>query len=316
MAIFYIRVRHYIAAYLRNFDDKHTIPPDKPITIEQGDPLSDILRKHLYRATLNYINIDCLSERQMLELRKGNVLHKGHTMQMNIARDPRTPPSMSEIYTLCGRTDLVKDTIYNDEYVPFRLPSSVIIDGHEQRITSDFILLSAEEFKNELRRRFGCAMSAFVSYQLRTTRNVAIEQFVYDDTPYGKRKRLQRSKMESLDRFILRYSIRDDDNTRELLKKMLNRDIGASINHYHNDVELARWDLDNPPDEHSFSHSQLRMIICINTGIIYRSVAEAAASNGIKYKTLWMALTRHRPCKKLIFEDYDPNQPKTPSTLL
>lgn len=326
MAAIFLRIRHYIASYLRNLDDLHPIPPDQPIIIDQGDVLTDIIRRHIYQNKTGRVDLDCLSDNQMTALRQGKVLYCGRNdFQMDIHRDRRRPLTMAEILTLCGKADQVKydeqgaalpDSAYNDEYVSFRLPPTMVIDGREQRITGDYVLLSSTEFVAELRRRFGCALSSFVSHQLRTTRNVEIDQFVYDDTPAKRRMRHHRAKMEALDRFMMRYQLRDDDLTRESMKKLMNRDIMSSISHYNNDIDLARWDSDNPPCVINYDRrTPRRPVICLETGIVYDSTSEAAAANNLQYGSLWQALSRHAPCAGLHFEYYDPTQPKAPTTL-
>lgn len=326
MSNIYVRIRHYIANYLRNLDDLHPLPKDKPIQIEHGDVLTDIIRRHIYINRTGHVDVDCLSENQMMALRQGKVLFCGRNdFQMDIQRDRRRPLTMAEILTLCGKADQVRydstgavlpDTAYNDEYVAFRLPQTMVIDGREQRITGDYMLLSTTEFVAELRRRFGCALSAFVSHQLRTTRNVEIDQFVFDDTPVKQRLRHHRAKMEALDRFMLRYQLRDDDLTRESLKKLMNRDIMSSVSHYNNDIDLARWDSDNPPCVIERDRTNLkRPVICLETGIVFNSIAEAAAHHQISYMTLWTALSRKSTCFNLHFEYYDPTQPKSPTSL-
>lgn len=288
MSLLYIRMPHYIASYLRNRDERHTIAKGEPIRIETGDPLMRIINFSLIANINNLVSISCFSESQWRAMQKGQMLtYRKDNFALDISRSPRAPLTLAEIYRLCDRPHLIKydeegnplpDTEYIDEYVPFRLPSTVMRDGRETKVHSDFFLPDPSEFIKELRMRFRMALTRFVAL----------------DREIAHSLELKRSKMEALDRFALKYDIRTGDREREQLKKLLNRSIHASLYSFDADEDHGRWSHEHIDDCQRGPKYRCRQVLCETTGDIFPSVTAFGKHIGVKSLcNVFTALKKH-----------------------
>ena len=302
MACIYVRLPHYIASYLRNREGG-SVPHNEPIRIEAGDPL--MLQVEL-RAEPNLrgdVNVGCFSERQWVAMRQGKTLTYTDGLVLDRHRDSRKPLSMSEIYELCGRSNLIKYAIdengetvpapeceYADEYVAFALPSRIVRGGREVRIQSDWYISNITAFVSELRERFKMAFARFVANDQKMVR------------ASGER----REKMESIDRFMVAYDIRTGDREREQLKKVLNRMVSASLYSLETDDDHGRWHDGNFRPEIRQRGRPRRAVFCYDNGITYESVTAFAAAFGIKQKSqVTLAIQNHHRCHGMQIEYAD-----------
>lgn len=301
----YVRLPHYIASYVRNIDEQNPIPIDTPIRLDAGDPLIGIIAVCAEPNLHNVVNLDCFSERQWVCMRQGKMLtyQRGFTFDVN--RRFNQPLSIHEIYRFAGRPDFVRldkdgnplaDDEYPCEYVSFRLPSVIVRDGRERKVQSDWYLPNARPFIAELRTRFKFSLARFIAL----------------DRQLAQSAEVSRTKMESIDRFMLRYDIRYGDREREQLKKVLNRMSAATLYSFDADEDHARWSAQADTPIRDRRVQRQRPVLCLQTGTIYPSVSIAARELGIPHPSYITNAIRfgHRTAD-LSFEYADlPDPPK------
>lgn len=297
--IVYIRLPHYVAAYMRNLDPQTPLPAGRPFVIEKGDPLFvDIC----FRAEPNLrgtVNIDCFSERQWDAMTKGKYLVAADSMRFDMQRDRRMPLTLGEIYTLSGREDRVKrdpdtmellpDSEYIDEYVPFVLPNVVIRNGFEQKVYPDWYIPNVSYLRSELISRY----------------KMGLLRFVAEDQKLARSNHVPRSRMESIDRFTLRYDIRPGDREREQIKKMLQRsEMTSSLAIDASDIDHSDWSIEDRSEKSERKNAPCR-ILCLDNGVIYNSIGHFAKTHGVPRSTAETAVKRHTRCHGLRIEKVD-----------
>lgn len=299
MAVIYVRIPHYIASYLRNREAEtgkaaEPLPMGKPYVIESGDPLAMIMQVHLLPNLRNVVNIACFSERQWKAMLQGKVICYGKDgFGLDRHRNARTPLTLAEIYSLTGHASLIRyeedgsesdDEAYSHVYMPFQLPRTIVLNGREVRVQSDYTLEDTTEFVSELRDRFRMALTRYVA--------VDREQ-VHALQHYG----LRRSKMESLDRFLLKYDIRYNDKVREQMKKLMNRSLAAANYSFDADEDHGRWSREHLDDtrlrrDHLPFSDRSRPLLCETTGVVYPSMTAFAREFGLQKANVCHALKK------------------------
>lgn len=283
----YVRLPHYIAAFLRNRDESHPIDRSEAVQIETGDELASVVQSHLMPNLRGDVHPACFSERQWKSMLQGKVIVYGKDgFAMDITRPARRPLTLEEILRLTAQADKVQadadgkplpDTAYSYEYVPFQLPRTVFINGRELKVQSDFTLSDPTEFVNVLRRRFRRALVRFIALDRENVRSLG----------------QSRSKMESMDRFMLRYDIRYTDSMRETLKKLMNRSQAAALESFDADEDHGRWSREHIGDDLLFKPSRRRCqpILCVTTGETFPSVYAFAKRYSLDRSRVYNALS-------------------------
>lgn len=284
MANIYVRVPHYVASYMRNRDEGNIISPETPIRIETGDRLMYEIIAHAEPNLRNVVNVNCFSERQWVAMLQGKTLvYTDDMLTLDRHRDVRQPLTLAEIYTSCGRMSYIKyidaddgtkqlapDEEYVETYLAFQLPSRIVRNGREVKIQSDWFIPNPSSFIGELIERYKDEMYRFLSVDQRIVH-------INGDV---------RSKMESMDRFMLRYDIRTGVREREQMKKMIQRDRRTARYALDSDDEHGRWCTDNADLRLNDGRgANRRPIFCIETGQTFPSMMDFAKTYGIKHRS-------------------------------
>lgn len=285
MANIYVRVPHYIASYLRTRIESSPLAPDEPIRMDFSDPWYIEFLMHADANLRNDVNLDCFSERQWITMRRGEAIVFKNAMIPDIARKKKDQRlHLYEIYQLAGRPDLVRrdengtflpDTEYPDEYVAFQMPKVIVRRGREVRVLGDWYLRSSHEFIDALRLQFKMVYVKFMAQdQYYSNALAAIGARAELTMAPGEIQRIKsRARMESIDRFMLRYDIRPGDRERETLKKMLMRAVKADALALDSDSNHSSWILAhcrNPLSE--TEPTQCRRVMLLETGEVYPSI--------------------------------------------
>lgn len=284
---------------MRNLDPQTPIPVGRPFVIEKGDPLFVDLCFRIEPNVRGAVSIDCFSERQWDAMTKGKYLTVAESFRFDLQRDRRAPLTISEVYLLSGREDRVKrdpdtmelmpDSEYIDEFVPFALPSIVIRNGFEQKVYSDWYIPNTSSIRNELIERY----------------KMGLLRFVAEDQKQARAYHLPRSRMESIDRFTLRYDIRPGDREREQIKKMLQRsELSSRLAIDASDIDHQSWSIEDSKEKPEKKNAPCR-ILCLDTGKIYNSIGHFASTHGIPRSTAETAVRRHTRCHGFRIERLD-----------
>ena len=224
MAKMYIRMPHYVASFYRNLDKRNPIPYGEAVDVEKTPALWNILLHGLVPNNKNDVEKDgCFSERLWRKMLHGQgLVSDANGKPLQIKRSVKDPLTIEEIHLLCG-WDAEKATD-NDEYLCVKLPQYIYRDGKQVIIDGAYQLHKNEihAFCAEMRR---CFWSECIDY---------IDTYV-DAT---KANGYDRSKIEGLERFMLRYDIRNGEDNRTLatLKRNYYRQI-IRRNHKQYDYE-------------------------------------------------------------------------------
>lgn len=277
----------------------------EPITVDVGDPLYYELANFSMPNNRAAINVDCFSELQWIAMQQGKYLCQKDMLHFDMHRDRRKPLTLSEIYTLSGEEKRVKrdpdtmelmpDNEYIDEYVPFTLPRMVIREGREQKVYSNWFLPNARPFRNELENRFKMALSRFIAID-RSSVN-ALEE--------------QRSKMEAIDRFLLKYDIRTSDRVREQMKKLMQRSVVAAQYSYDSDEDHANWSASNPDTPRRKRGVPPKPVICLETGERYVSIGAAARAVNASQVLMSKCIRDNHRCHGLHFAFIEGDTPQS-----
>ena len=285
MANSYVRVPHYIASYLRMRIESSPVPVGTPLRMDFGDPWYIEFIQHADANLRNDINLDCFSERQWITMRRGDPLTVKAGMMIDIGKKRKDQPlALREIYMLAGRQDLVRydedgnpqpDSEYPDEYVAFQMPKTIVRRGREVRIQGDWYLRSSYEFIDALRLQFKMVYVKFMAQdQYYSNALAALGTRAELNTAPGEIQRIKsRARMESIDRFMLRYDIRQGDRERDVLKKILTRVIKNDAMALDADANHSSWILANCQSPLSEPEpSQYRRVMLLETGEVYPSI--------------------------------------------
>lgn len=300
MATVYIRLPHYVSSYLRNIDAENPMPEGQPFVIERSDPLYQQVAFLAEPNVRNAINIDCFTQKQWESMQKGKFLSlpSDGSFQMDISRAYRTPLSVSEVFLLSCHEERLKrdpdtmelapDTEYMDSYFPVQLPSVIIRDGREVKVYSDWYIPNTSAIRNELIERYKMALARFIALDRQRANSLNIS----------------RSKMEAIDRFMVRYDIRPGDREREQIKKMVQRSEMAARMSFDADIDHGRWT--NEEAVHNERHAASpKRVLCHDTGKVYQSIAAFARDVGIDSSSARKALQLGYRCHGLRIERLD-----------
>lgn len=289
MATIYVRLPYYIASYLRNLDPVHPLKPGQPYIIEQSDELYMYMCEHIIPNAANAVNKDCFTEKQWEAMRKGKYLIFREGVFMDLQRKYLDPLMVSEVLLLSGNDDKVKrdmqtmelepDTEYNDEYMPFLLPRSVIRDGREQKVYSDWFLPTISHLRSVLFDRF----------------ERSLVNYIADFMANNNSSNIRCTKQEAMDRFMLKYDIRPGKLSRDRLKKEEQRFNSRLKQTYAQD---ANADYEKLAADKQRIHDPIparnipRRILCYTNGEIYDSISAFARAIGAPVSTVCDAVRR------------------------
>lgn len=290
MASIYVRLPYYIASYIRNLDPMHPLPAGQPYVIEQSDEMYMLMCQHIQPNNANFVNKDCFTEKQWEAMRKGKYLLFREGVFMDMPRRYSDPLTMSEVLILSGNEDKVKrdmqtmdlepDSAYNDEYVPFLLPRSIIRDGREQKVYSDWYLPDVSCIRNTLRDRFERSLINYIS------------NFLANNNSSG----IRCTKQEAQDRFLLKYDIRPGVLSRDRLKKEEQRFNRIQKATYAQDANADYEKLVSEKQQtrvRSDQHNLPKRVLSYTDGEIYPSLSAFARSIGARTSTVIEAARRH-----------------------
>lgn len=289
VAHIYIRLPYYIASYIRNTDPAHPVPPGQPYIVEQSDELYAYLCEHIVPNAGNIVNKDCFTEKQWEAMRKGKYLVLREGLFLDISRRYTDPLTVSEIYLLSGNEDKVKrdmttmelmpDCEYNDEYVPFLLPRSIIRDGREQKVYSDWFLPTISHIRSVLCDRFERSLINYIA----------------DFLANNNSSNIRCTRQEAMDRFLLKYDIRPGQLSRDRLKKeeqrfnsRLKATYAQDANADYEKLASDKMRVSSP----DIRHNAPRRVLCYTNGEIYDSLSDFARAIGAKVSTVISAANR------------------------
>lgn len=285
MANIYVRVPHYIASYLHSRIEAAPVQRGVPIRMDFGDPWYIEFLQHASANLRNDINIDCFSERQWITMRKGEVLTFNGALIPDVGRKKKDQQlTLCDIYQMAGRQDLVRydddgtplpDSEYPDEYVAFQMPKTIVRRGREVRVLGDWYLRSSHEFIEALRLQFKMVFVKFMAQdQYYANALAALGTRAELTTAPGEIQRIKaRARMESIDRFMLRYGIRPGERERDVLKKILMRAVKGDAYALDADANHSSWIVANgqsPLQEQE--PTQNRRVMLLETGEVYPSI--------------------------------------------
>lgn len=294
MANIYVRLPYYIASYLRNLNPLHPLPPGQPYIVEQSDELYVYLCEHIVPNAANSVNKDCFTEKQWEAMRKGKYLTFREGVFMDLPRRYTDPLTVSEVFLLSGNEDKVKrdtqtmelepDSEYNDEYVPFLLPRSIIRDGREQKVYSDWFLPTISHLRSVLCDRFERSLINYIA----------------DFMANNNSSNVRCTKQEAMDRFMLKYDIRPGQLSRDRLKKEEQRFNSRLKMTYAQDANADYEKLSDAPRiiNQGQQRNRPKRVLCYTDGKIYPSISAFARAIGVNAGTAVMSAYRHSCCCK------------------
>lgn len=203
MSKMFIRVPHYVAAYYRNKNKNKVISETEPVNLENEPKLWDMLECGIANnAYEELVKEGCFCERMWRKMMRGQSLVADENGKYaKVKRDLKAPLTIAEINSLCGWKCSAKQES-SDEYLCVELPS-VIYRYHQQIAVDGSYQLKgrmAQMFVAEMRR---CFWNACMEY-------------MDDYISAGRKNGHNRSKIEGLERFMLRYNIRSGNDNREM----------------------------------------------------------------------------------------------------
>lgn len=300
MAVIYLRLPHYIASYLRNIDPDRSMSRWQPFVFDRTDPIYPKLCFLIEPNARMAVNIDCFSQKQWEAMLKGKYLRtpSDGSFLFDLQRRYSTPLTTSEVYLLSGNEErvhrdtdtmeLAPDEEYLDEYVPIQLPPSIIRNRREVKVYSDWYIPNISTIRSELTDRYKMAFSKFMAEDRRQTHDLDIN----------------RSKMDSIDRFMLRYDIRPSERERERHKKMMQRSENAARLSFNSDEDHGRWSTERTAHTSESGSAPVR-ILCLDTGEVFPSMGAFARHIGVAVINVRMALKRGCRVKKMRIERLD-----------
>lgn len=208
----YVRVPHYVASFYRNRNEFKPVPTGGVVSIEEDATLWEMLTHFIVpNPTEKLVKEGCFCERMWRKMMRGFSLVENEQgkFQKVLVRDVKDPLTDAEVRDCCQwSAPRYKDL---NEYLCIELPPYVYRTGRQVRVDGQWQMSGngCRIFVAELRR---CFWRSCVRY---------VDGFL----EFNKRLGYQRSKLEGIERFMLRYDIRSDRNnkTKESIKRNYNR---------------------------------------------------------------------------------------------
>ena len=198
----YVRVPHYVASFWRNREEKKPIDRGGRVDLSGEYVLWQMLLQGITRNPDEVVVKEgCFCERMWRKMLRGQSVvanEKGKFVKVFPKRDASIHLSEGEVSAMCGFRQGVNEE--QNEYLCVVLPDKVYVNGMMYNVDGQWQMRgkSLQFFVAELRKSF---WHECVEY---------VDQFI-DATPKG----VERSTVEGLDRFMLRYDIKVGQGNKE-----------------------------------------------------------------------------------------------------
>jgi len=210
MANFYLRVPHYVAAYFRNRDSNNPIPLGGMMKFDKLSPIWKFLSHMLKSNTTEFIvPFGCFCERQWRRMLRGSTIYTtldGRRKQ--IFTGPKATGEIlndAEIFKLAGVSPVNGEE--HGEYICIQMPPEVYVNNRMCKTNGQWQLMEggAKILYDMMSDEF---WSAFFTY-------------IKKDYEWCVENGIDRPVLETIDRFMTRYDIRNssDDKERMALKR-------------------------------------------------------------------------------------------------
>lgn len=204
MANFYLRVPHYVAAYFRNKDQMKPIPVGGVIKIETTNPLWQILSCMAHsNNSETIVTSGCFCERQWRRMMRGMPIYTpkcgAEAPKPIAAKEKGETLSDSEVSRLSGIPQRKGED--SGEYLCIRLPEEVFISGRISKTNGQWQLMNAGAFR----------MIAMMTEEFWRTFFIYIDK----EQEWCLANGYDRSVLDSIERFMTRYDIRNSSDNRE-----------------------------------------------------------------------------------------------------
>lgn len=234
MANFYLRVPHYVASYFRNKDQQKPISVGGVIRIEDTNPLWPILSATVHNNDAGIVvAVGCFCERQWRKMLHGNHLEsnssKGKSANLNHTKTNERTLSDEEVSLLSGIPLRKGDD--SGEYLCLKLPNETYRKNKVFQPTTVW--------------QPSCAGAKKLIAQMTDEFWRVFFNYMDKERDWCIAHDLDRSVMESIERFISRYNIRNSMDNRE--KMTLKRNYYRKLKSYKFAEESFRSDQHSKP---------------------------------------------------------------------
>lgn len=283
MARIYLRLKHFVASYVRKVygdgDD-----PSQTIRLNKYSRAA----MHLERMQCNVADkvvANCFCERQWKRMTAGESIERDADNWMVTPRDEREWLTEAEVCRLSGIEPMRGEEM--GEYVCIDAPSVIIRqDGTQMQTNGQWQLMAdaASDLISELDEDFDRAMFEFVDNCM----------------ALAKAKGQKRYANDAMEAFMTSLNIRncDDDREKRCLKRRYYRYMRDKMlidedDDFHTGKELQKRE--------AYVANNARKVICEDDGEIYASIYAAARHYGLRYRTLWECLKKGYKCRGMRF---------------
>lgn len=204
MPNFYMRLPHYVAAYFRNKNEKNPIPVGGVLQFDKFSPMWSVLQEMLFNnADGTVVRGGCFCERQWRKMMQGIPIY---ILQNGEERIPNLNPAefgyvlTDKEVSYLSRLTLNKSGDYG-EYLCIKMSDVVIRNGKTYKVNSQW-----------QPTHFGYkALSGMMNSEFWR----AFFYYMGKDQEFCQEKGIKRSVLESIERFMMRYDIRNSSDDRE-----------------------------------------------------------------------------------------------------
>lgn len=282
MSHIYLRVKHFVAAWLRHNYGGGPDDPGKPINIGHMTAALEIL--NLVQCNVNDKVIPhCFCERQWMRMMRGEHISRDYDDFMCEVRDQNIFLAESEVCALAGVEPMRGESM--GEYVCIAIPSEVRTSNGTAITNSQWQLMhnAASKLADLLDEAFDDALFDYIDRSVRAASKLNMDRYTSD----------------ALEAFMSRNDIRNCTDDRE--KRCLWR-------RYYRYMERNGQSSDAPEADDEFftgkerqrsqrnTSSQDKAVMCCETGQQWPSIWQAAKEMGVGYSALRMSIKRGYKC--------------------
>lgn len=290
MARIYLRLKHFVAAYVRKRYGAGVADLSAGVTLRAGSDAANVLQL-MQQNVADKIVPGCFCERQWQRMLRGEHIDPQADDFMTAVRDPNDYLTEREVCELAGIEPLRGEEM--GEYVAINIPQEARNrEGDIMRTNGQWQLMhdAASELAHLLSEEFDEALYDYICNCLRD----------------AKSRKTERALQDALEGFMLHYNIRNCADDRE--KKTLKR-------RYYRFIDGLRTD--EPDDDIEFSSgrdrhvelvtrcNQAKTVLCADDDKRYPSILAASRAYGLGYDAMKKALKRDTRCgnRKFILVD-------------